>query len=389
MEGLDNIDKLYDREKCTNPGQVRTIPENPRRIVVFGDIHGDYKLAMKMLLKSKTIKIKDKSILNYKYDLNIIDSKEKYTYLYTQVYQYIEWIGKDTIIVQVGDQIDRCRPYKNKTCDMKSTTVNDEGSDVLIIYLFTYLDKIAQQAGGQVVSLLGNHELMNIMGDMSYVSYKGAIEYSTKDNFTEGLNKRKEKFKKRSTIGDLLGCTRESAIIIGQHLFVHGGFITGLLTDEDMGFKPNDISANRARLEEINRLIKKWILEVDMETSELAVINKLISDPTKYSFYWNRLLGILPPKLLQDDNTCIKHISDVLGWFKIGSVIVGHTPQSFTHKHDINKTCGTGVWRVDNGSSAAFDQFDTDGKYTDWRQPQVLEILFNDKTKKYEYTVLK
>ena len=39
-----------------------------------------------------------------------------------------------------------------------------------VMDLMMVLEKEAKQAGGQVVGLLGNHEMMNIMGDLRYVT---------------------------------------------------------------------------------------------------------------------------------------------------------------------------------------------------------------------------
>ena len=88
--------------------------------------------------------------------------------------QYI-WIGKDTVVVQVGDQVDRCRPIGDgKKCVRdREATVDDEHSDLKIIDLFNELNKLAMVENGMVISLLGNHELMNYQGNINYASYKG------------------------------------------------------------------------------------------------------------------------------------------------------------------------------------------------------------------------
>ena len=76
---------------------------------------------------------------------------------------------------------------------------------------------------------------------------------------------------------------------------------------------------------------------------------------------------------------CINHIGKVLKLFKIGSIVIGHTPQSFSYSDDINQTCSGKVWRVDNGSSGAFHRFDhemmTVGKTKYSRRAQVLEVI--------------
>ncbi len=61
------------------------------------------------------------------------------------------WAGGKRTFVQVGDLLDR-GPKPREVMD-----------------LMIALEKEAPQAGGRVVSLLGNHEVMNIMGDLRYV----------------------------------------------------------------------------------------------------------------------------------------------------------------------------------------------------------------------------
>ena len=67
------------------------------------------------------------------------------------------WIGRRTVLVQTGDILDR-GPDSRKAID-----------------LLRRLERDAQRAGGRVVSLLGNHELMRLISDWRYVS-AGEIE---------------------------------------------------------------------------------------------------------------------------------------------------------------------------------------------------------------------
>jgi hypothetical protein len=62
------------------------------------------------------------------------------------------WTGGKTTFVQVGDLLDRGPKPRE------------------VMNLMMALEKEAPQAGGRVVSLLGNHEMMNIMGDLRYVT---------------------------------------------------------------------------------------------------------------------------------------------------------------------------------------------------------------------------
>ena len=76
------------------------------------------------------------------------------------------WIGDDAILVQVGD-------------------IADRGPDTLEI--IQHLQKIKRQAerkGGKVVTLVGNHEAMNVTGDLRYVhpgEYAAFEDRSSKD----------------------------------------------------------------------------------------------------------------------------------------------------------------------------------------------------------------
>jgi hypothetical protein len=62
------------------------------------------------------------------------------------------WAGGKTTLVQVGDLLDR-GPKPREVMD-----------------LLMALEKEASKDGGRVESLLGNHEVMNIMGDLRYVT---------------------------------------------------------------------------------------------------------------------------------------------------------------------------------------------------------------------------
>ncbi|KAL8276307.1 hypothetical protein RQP46_011273 [Phenoliferia psychrophenolica] len=93
-----------------------------KRLVAVADIHGDLLHTTRLL---RTL-----GLLNLK----------------------SEWVGGDTILVQTGDIVDR-------------------GRDTIALYrLMDSLRAQATKAGGAVVSLLGNHEIMNALGDWRYVT---------------------------------------------------------------------------------------------------------------------------------------------------------------------------------------------------------------------------
>ncbi|ARF09307.1 metallophosphatase/phosphoesterase [Catovirus CTV1] len=335
------------KKYCPDIPYTPAILPKKKRIIVLGDIHGDYKLAIEMLKLGKLIN-----------DDNEND---------------IKWIGGDTVVVQVGDQVDRCRPNGNLLCDNPATTPNDEASDIKILELFTDLDKQSRKVGGMVISLIGNHELMNTMGQLSYVSYEGIKffeNYKDKSRpektFESPKKAREYAFAPGNEFGVFLACTRVPSVIIGSNLFVHGGIIDSIVEY----LKINE----KSDIETINVAIKKWLLGLLDKNS----VDKLVSSGSK-SIFWSRILGSIPPNTDISDDICMSHISNVLKIFKIDNLIVGHTPQTFMYKKGINGTCSEKVWRVDNASSSAFHLFDDEyirtGKASKSRQPQVLEIL--------------
>lgn len=203
---MDNKSDLEEFNKnCPKYNYLPTILPAAKRIIVIGDLHGDYDLTIESLILA-----------------GVIDNN-------------LNWVGNDTIVVQVGDQIDRCRPYDHK-CDHELATVNDEASDIKIMKLMTELHNKALKEKGAVYSLLGNHELMNSLGNLNYVSYKGLKEFDNyKDpddlskTFTSGAHARAHAFAPGNEHAKFMACTRQSSLIIGSFLFVHAGIIQNLL----------------------------------------------------------------------------------------------------------------------------------------------------------------
>ncbi len=92
------------------------------RVVAVGDIHGDYAGFLSVLRAS-----------------GLIDAKER-------------WIGGKTHLVQTGDVVDR----------------GDDSRKALDLLMS--LEKQAKSAGGRVHALIGNHEAMNLYGDLRYTT---------------------------------------------------------------------------------------------------------------------------------------------------------------------------------------------------------------------------
>ena len=92
------------------------------RVVAIGDVHGAYAEFQAVLRLA-----------------GLIDAKDK-------------WSGGKTHFVQTGDTTDRGSGTRQ------------------VLELLMRLEAEARKAGGRVHALLGNHEVMNVMGDLRYVS---------------------------------------------------------------------------------------------------------------------------------------------------------------------------------------------------------------------------
>ena len=103
-------------------GAAQTAWDHVARVVVFGDLHGDYGKFHDMLAQA-----------------GLIDGRDN-------------WSGGQTHLVQVGDVPDRA-PDTRK-----------------IVELMMKLEPQARRAGGYVHALIGDHEAMNMEGDLRYTT---------------------------------------------------------------------------------------------------------------------------------------------------------------------------------------------------------------------------
>jgi hypothetical protein len=104
------------------------------KLVAVGDLHGDYE-AYKAILA----------------EAGLIDARGK-------------WSGGDATLVQVGD-------------------IPDRGPDTLkIIRDLMKLEKQAKKKKGRIVALIGNHEAMNVTGDLRYVSAGEYAAFRTRNS---------------------------------------------------------------------------------------------------------------------------------------------------------------------------------------------------------------
>lgn len=349
------MSKTIYNTNCNNIPSLPTILPEANRIIAIGDVHGDMKLVIDSLVISKVI-IPSKS------KLNTVQVK-----LNNKYYNY-EWIGNDTIVVQIGDQNDSCRPNQNGCDHIK----DDTPDDVAILDFFTKLHEFAILKGGGVYSLLGNHELMNVNGDLKYTSNANINQFKKyKDPYTNKVyngtasENMRIAFQPGNEYANFMGCTRQSILIIGDFLFVHAG-INDYFLENFRG---------RENLPRLNKLVKNWLLNKLNEISKDSELLDELINHAENSPFWNRVLGQLPPHLPYNSRECRNALKPIIEAYKIKGMIIGHTPQT---GDGINSTCSNKLFRIDVAASKAFN---------DRREPQVLEIRRMDDGM-YKYTVI-
>lgn len=139
----------------------------PGRLVAIGDLHGDLEQAKKAFHLA-----------------GVTDEQGR-------------WTGGDTTLVQTGDVLDRGPDGK-----------------ALLDWLMS-VESGAKAAGGRFVALLGNHEVMNVRGDLRYVSAEDTAGFG-------GATERAKAFSKEGAYGRWLA-THDAVAIVGDTLFCHGG----------------------------------------------------------------------------------------------------------------------------------------------------------------------
>lgn len=119
------------------------------------------------------------------------------------------WTGNKTTLVQVGDLLDR---------GPKPRDVMD---------LLMALEKEASKDGGRVVSLLGNHEVMNIMGDLRYVTPENYATFADANSEERRKSAYKDYVKWRESHSALLAeLPQPIELTEGEWMARHpGGFI--------------------------------------------------------------------------------------------------------------------------------------------------------------------
>ena len=273
------------------------------KIIAMGDIHGDYDAYHAVMVAA-----------------GLIDEDG-------------DWIGGKTIFVQTGD-------------------VADRGPDTRkIIEHLRDLGKQARKKGGKVITLVGNHEAMNMTADLRYVHAGEYEAFKTEDSETiryriylankeaiEAFYKNQDpelteeairaKWEATSPLGKLehqaawgpkgdIGkwvVKNPAVVLVDGNLFAHGGFSQKYI----------DYS-----LKDINKAVKQALKAQDK--SEESIIND------SFGPLWYRGLVV---KKIKDANdgaeseasvptlTPEAEVESILAAYNAKRIIVGHTPET-------------------------------------------------------------
>lgn len=235
-----------------------TYLDMPGRIVVIGDVHGDIKRFMQCL-----------------YNAGVF-SKD------------LKWIAQpsDTVVVQLGDQID--------SLTRSNTTPWEELPDVEMITLTEKLDAIAKIGGGRLLSIIGNHEVMNIMHDFTYVSQVSKDKYN--------LQLRAANFRLKDGMFTKILAKRNLVLKIGPYLFCHGGLL------------PHHLDAAENNLYLINQTFRKHLMGRDMSHNEKEL---LVTTLSEQGIIWTRAYS-------SDYEDLETIINEVLQRTSTQAIFVGH-----------------------------------------------------------------
>lgn len=251
----------------------------PQRIIAIGDLHADLATAYAVLEMA-----------------GVIDGNGA-------------WVAGETIVVQTGDVTDR-GPHDREVIDFLQA-----------------LRVQAEAAGGALVLLLGNHEMMNVEGDFRYVSEDSCAAFDDIDDglldlahpslleLTPACQKRGAAFLPGAPYAQILAGTQVTAIV-GRTVFAHGGIL------------PKHVEAG---LDSINQLASAWMMGQGAEPAMAAMGSDSIT--------WLRIYS--DGEVSDEDCATLRGVLTALDADRL---VVGHTVQD-----NINSDCDGKVWRIDVG----------------------------------------
>jgi hypothetical protein len=264
-----------------SPGPSAARLPAPPRLVAIGDLHGDIAATRAAFRLAGAIDESDR------------------------------WIGGDLVVVQTGDQLDRG---------------DDEQA---ILELLERLQGEAKAAGGALHVLNGNHEFMNALGDLRYVTPGGFTDFADAPGteiddpaleralaeVPEDARPRLAAFLPGRHWAKKLA-DQPVILIVGDTVFAHGGILP---------------SWAKVGPETINAEAQAFMLGEREQPPEAIV------DPE--GPVWTRAYSANP------DAAACAMLDEALEILDVERMVVGHT----VHTEGVTSACDGKVWMVDVG----------------------------------------
>jgi hypothetical protein len=216
------------------------------------------------------------------------------------------WIGGRLVVVQTGDVLDR------------------GDGERAILDLLARLEAEASAAGGAVIALVGNHEVLNAAGDFDDTTAGGFAAFAdlADTSLTTLPPERRGRAAALRPGGpyarQLAG--RDIVAIVGRNVFVHGGV------------RPEHLELG---LEQINAQTQAWLRG---DAPQPPWLN------TKDSPTWVRDYSDAP------DSTDCARLAAVLAALDCDRMFMGHTVQA----GGVTSYCAGQAWCLDTGASAHY-----------------------------------
>jgi hypothetical protein len=279
------------------------------KLYALGDIHGDLNAFILSLKKA-----------------GVIDNN-------------LNWCGGTSHVVQVGDILDR---------KIRDVEYSDEDSELIIISLICKLQLEAYASGGGFHPIIGNHEIMNILGIFDYVSPMGMKHF-------KNIEGRREYFKIGNIFCRYLACGWNPIVKIGDFIFCHGGININI--------------ARKYNIEYINSIMRDTLFGNLYHLNQPYFTELFLNEN---SILWNRTYSI---DLSNDQtNHNLLNLKKVLELYNSKYIVVGHTPQINGIKSRFNGK----VICIDTAMSEAFGK-----KINKNERIHYLEVTMNNKINLY------
>ncbi|XP_062090108.1 shewanella-like protein phosphatase 2 [Humulus lupulus] len=295
------------------------------RLIAVGDVHGDFEKTRQSLRLA-----------------GLVDESDK-------------WIGGSTMVVQIGDVLDR------------------GDNEIKILYYIEKLKREAARSGGTIISMNGNHEIMNVEGDFRFVTKKGVKEFENwaewyrvgnqmktlcenlenpedpfegipmgfrkvRKEYCDGFRARIAALRPSGPISARFLSQNVTVVVVGESVFVHGGLL------------PEHVA--KPGLEEMNEEVRNWINGWKGKEAPSPSYCR-----SRDAVVWLRRFSHEAAEMC--DCSTLEHVLATIPGAK--RMIMGHTIQ----QTGINGACEGRAIRIDVGMSKGCIN----------GQPEVLEII--------------